>query len=356
MAPLDSSDSAPDLSADQPAGENLEFDPAFAELERLAQGKPEQQYGATIVPAEEPDWKEVIVAASALMERSYDLRIMVRLAVARLQRDGMAGYADTVSSLRRILESRWAAVHPQLDPEDDNDPTLRANALLGLAEPVRVLRLLRNMPLARSMRAGAVSWRDISVATGALEVEEGTARTSEAAIAAAFRDTDAAALATLRAAVASALADIVAIPAAFDENAGYGTGPDFTDLQKLLREIARMMDTYAQAASDPGAEPEAASPGGPPLAAGAAPAATGRGSAVSIATLGPPTNRADAMRLLDLVIEFYQLHEPSSPLPLLIARARRLADMSFLDILRDVAPEGLSQAERVVGAPESSTD
>ena len=355
MAPLDSFPdpvALPDISGDQPAGENLEFDPAFAELERLAQGKSEQQYGSTIVPAEEPDWKEVIASAAALMQRTCDLRVMGRLAVARLQREGMGGYAETMAMICRVLETRWTAVHPQLDPEDDNDPTLRANALLALAAPARVMRFLRSMPLARSIRAGAVSWRDISVSTGMIEVDDGTPKITETVIAAAFRDTDGAALVALRAAVASAIASAAAIPAAFDENAGYGTGPDFTDLTKLLREIARMTDTYAQPApeaaeADPGAEePEAMRSSPPPAATRAAPA-------MSIASMGPPTNRADALRLLDLVIEFYERSEPSSPLPLLIARARRLADKGFLDILRDMAPDGVSQAERIAGTPST---
>ena len=68
--------------------------------------------------------------------------------------------------------------------------------------------------------------------------------------------------------------------------------------------------------------------------------------------MSAPTNRADALRLLDLVIEFYERFEPSSPLPLLIGRARRLADLSFMDILRDMAPEGLSQAERIAGTAD----
>ena len=355
MAPLDSFPdpvALPDISGDQPAGENLEFDPAFAELERLAQGKSEQQYGSTIVPAEEPDWKEVIASAAALMQRTCDLRVMGRLAVARLQREGMGGYAETMAMICRVLETRWTAVHPQLDPEDDNDPTLRANALLALAAPARVMRFLRSMPLARSIRAGAVSWRDISVSTGMIEVDDGTPKITETVIAAAFRDTDGAALVALRAAVASAIASAAAIPAAFDENAGYGTGPDFTDLTKLLREIARMTDTYAQPApeaaeADPEAEEPEAMRSSPPSAA------TRAAPAMSIASMGPPTNRADALRLLDLVIEFYERSEPSSPLPLLIARARRLADKGFLDILRDMAPDGVSQAERIAGTPST---
>ena len=42
-----------DLSVDAPCGEDLEYDPAFGELERSAEGKPEQQFGDTIVEAED---------------------------------------------------------------------------------------------------------------------------------------------------------------------------------------------------------------------------------------------------------------------------------------------------------------
>ena len=62
------------------------------------------------------------------------------------------------------------------------------------------------------------------------------------------------------------------------------------------------------------------------------------------------TTRADALRLLDLACQYYRRCEPSSPLPLLVERARRLADKNFLDILRDLAPDGLVQAQTVVGS------
>ena len=339
----------PDISAAEPAGPNLEFDAAFAEFERNAQGKPEQQYGSTVVPAEEPDWKQVAAGAWALLERTYDLRVLAQLAVARLQREGMGGYAETLALIRQVLETRWSNVHPQLDPEDDNDPTLRANALLMVAEPLRVMRTLRHMPLARSARAGTVSWRDIAISTGALEAADDGAKMAESVIAGAFRETDAVARGALQAALATALDSAAAISAAFDEAAGYGTGPDLTELVKLLRDMQRMVVSHTPAADEPAleqAEVEAApeSPGEParPRPAGG----------MGVASLGPVTRREDAIRLLDLVIEYYERNEPSSPLPLLIARARRLADKGFLDILRDLAPDGFGQAGRVFGTPE----
>ncbi len=349
MAVLDISGWVAPVSEAEATGPNLEFDADFGALERAAQGKPEQQYGDTVIPAEPPDWKDVDAQARALLDRTRDLRVIGHLAVARLHLGGLPEFAATLRLLRELLQTRWEQVHPQLDPEDDNDPTLRANALLLVCDPGRVLRPLRDMPLASSVRAGPVSWRDIAMATGALEAEPGRGKPpTEAEVRAAFNETDPARLEALRAAAAAAVRDAVAIPAAFDEHAGTGTGPDFSDLQKVLRDIQRDIDRYAVAVPGAG-EPEPETPAQGELPPPAAPAARQAGG-VSAASLTAVTTRADALRLLDLVCQYYERHEPSSPLPLLIERARRLADKNFLDILRDLAPEGLGQAQMIAGA------
>jgi type VI secretion system protein ImpA len=64
------------------------------------------------------------------------------------------------------------------------------------------------------------------------------------------------------------------------------------------------------------------------------------------------TTRAEAVRLLDLVCTYYRRNEPSSPLPLLIERAKRLAEKDFIEILRDLAPDGLQQARSVAGVQD----
>ena len=349
MAELDPQTPLPDISADEPCGPNLEFDGEFTEFERLAQGKPEQQYGTTIVPAEDPEWKLVVAAGWALLERTYDLRVFAQLAVGRLQREGVPGYAATLALARQVLETRWEKVHPQLDPEDDNDPMLRANALLTMAEPVRVMRFLRYMPLAKSPRTGTVNWREIAISAGTIEVEEDVAKLSDSTIGGTFRETDPAYLTATREALASASESATAISAAFDEQAGYGTGPDYTELLKLLGDMQRMIATYAVA--DAEALPDDAAEDAPGETAEPGEAAVARrgGGGGSVASLGPVQSRADAVRLLDLVVQYYERNEPSSPLPLLISRARRLADKGFLDLLRDLAPDGVQQAERIAG-------
>ena len=339
------------LADGSPTGPNLELDPDFGALERAAQGKPEQQYGDTIIAAADPDWQEVETQALALLDRTRDLRVLGHLAVARLHLAGVAEFAATLGSIRQLLASSWQRVHPQLDPEDNNDPTLRANALLRLAHPSYVLKHIRDLPLASSPRLGRFSWRDIALATGALEADAEQERPSEAMIRSAFQDGDIARLADLRAATLMAIEQATAIATMFDEYTGYGTGPDFAPLTRLLTEVVRDIDRYVVfPTTAPADEPTAAAePVSTPMPVDAArpPHHSDTGETIRFA---PVRTRAEVIRLLDLVCEYYEHYEPSSPLPMLIERARRLVDKNFLEILRDLAPDGLPQAQTIIGS------
>ena len=336
---------------------NLELDGEFGALERATQGTPEKQYGDTIIPAVEPEWKDVAAQAEALLERTRDLRVLTHLAVAKLHVSGLEAFVQVLTMIRQQLETRWEHVHPQLDPEDDNDPTLRANALLQLADTLRVLRVLRVMPLAVSKRDGPVSWRILGVSTNAIESTDENEHKADAVIRAAFNDTGHEKITALAEVVATGMREATGISDAFDTHSGYGHAPDLSPLTKLLHEIARYLTIYAPSPTFvPGEEAEAdvadgtaaSTTGGEP--GFAAPAA--RTGAVTAASLTAITNRADAIRLLDLVCRYYEQYEPSSPLPLMIARARKLADKGFLEILQDLAPDAIGQAQSVVQSRE----
>ena len=61
------------------------------------------------------------------------------------------------------------------------------------------------------------------------------------------------------------------------------------------------------------------------------------------------SSRADVAATLDRLCAYYARHEPASPVPLLLARARGLIDKSFVDLLKELAPEGLAQLTQVIG-------
>ena len=56
--------------------------------------------------------------------------------------------------------------------------------------------------------------------------------------------------------------------------------------------------------------------------------------------------------MLDLVCSYLERHEPSNPAPLFIRRAQRLIKKNFVEIVRDLMPDSLSQLERLAGELE----
>ena len=79
------------ISPDKPCGENLEYDADFQLMNQASQGKAEQQFGDTIIPAEPADWNTVEKFATSLLSRTKDLRVMLALTHAWTRRRGLAG-------------------------------------------------------------------------------------------------------------------------------------------------------------------------------------------------------------------------------------------------------------------------
>jgi type VI secretion system protein ImpA len=68
-----------------------------------------------------------------------------------------------------------------------------------------------------------------------------------------------------------------------------------------------------------------------------------------VMAVGAIKSRQDAIRALDAAAEFFRRNEPSSPVPLLVDRAKRLVAKDFLEVLADVAPEALPSARAAGG-------
>jgi type VI secretion system protein ImpA len=68
------------------------------------------------------------------------------------------------------------------------------------------------------------------------------------------------------------------------------------------------------------------------------------------ALTGQINSRQDVIKVLDKACEYFSRHEPSSPVPLLLQRAKRLVAKDFMEIMRDLAPDGVTQAQTITGA------
>jgi type VI secretion system protein ImpA len=217
-----------------------------------------------------------------------------------------------------------------------------------------VLRPLRELPLASSPQTGPITWRDIAVFQGQLEPDPGREKHNEALIRDAFNKTDRGRLQTLRSSIDLAFQQVSAIAATFEAKTGLDL--DLDGITKLLDEIRKDLKRFEPVVVE--AEPdevatelEADAEAPMQMPSGAAPASQSANPRrpMSVRSITAVSEREDALYLLELVAAYFRVHEPSSPAPLLIDRARRLATMDFIDILRDLAPDGMSQAQIVAG-------
>ncbi|MEM8991146.1 MAG: type VI secretion system protein TssA [Pseudomonadota bacterium] len=333
-----------------PSGPDLEYDPAFSEMEMAARPGEERQVGDAIIEAEEPDHAVVVEKAVAVLERSKDLRAAVFLAHATLKTDGLRGFELVMRYVRRCLEDYWDSCHPQLDADDDNDPTMRVNAAVGLTDTGTILRALRLAPLTESRTFGRFALRDVQVAEGEITPPSDMETVPDgAAISAAFQDTDPEEGAALAAAARDILDHVKAIATVFDEQVG-SAAPDLMPLQKLAFDVAKQMGRYDGGVGldevDEGAA--VAAPSGQSAGVAASPVRGGGGGAIT----GPD----DVIAMLDRITDYYARSEPSSPVPLLLARARRLVSADFVTIMRDMAPQGIEQVAIIGGIPEDDDD
>ncbi len=335
-----------DISAEEPSGPNLEYDPAFLELEQAAQGKPEVQYGGTITPEVPPDWKQVKNLSVELMGRSQDLRVAVPLTRALLKLQGVTGLATGLLLIEKMLEQHWDTVHPQLDPDDGLDPMLRVNTLSALCESSTILRDFREAPLVASRAHGRYNLKEIDIATGETEAPEGEDKIALAVIDAAFGDADADVNKNTLDALEQAYHSNARIESVLTEKVGVAQALDLSPLTKLLKRARDFVrERIAPAGSAEAAGEESSTETGA-VSAGGAPAAA--------AITGEVRSRDDVVRMLDKLCAYYARNEPSSPIPLLLLRAQRLVDKSFMEILQDLAPDGLNQIHTISGTQSES--
>ena len=336
MSDLDIESLLAPLPGDSPCGGNLEYDPGFQALQEAAAGKPERQYGATVIAAEPPDWAAVREQALVLATRTRDLRLAVWLIRSAAHTDGLVGAVKGLQLLRGLLERYWDHVHPVLDPGDGNDPTARLNALAALHHEVG-LADLRSAGLTSAR--GAVTVRDIELAFGRAEALPAEPVPTEAGLTPAVAAAQAQSR-ELTASMTSGLDHVQAIATLLVARLGAAQAPDLSPLVKLLRCVAQAARRVQ---------------GETPVEANESASITGSGvRSAAAGHAGSVQSREDAIRMLQQVCEWIERNEPSSPAPLLIQRAQRLMTKNFMEIIRDLVPQGLGQIETLAGPGRES--
>jgi len=327
------------VSANAPAGPNLDSRTDYLEFERALAGKPERQSGATIVPAEPPDWGLIERRSIALLQESKDLRVAVQLVRALLHTRSFAGLSEGLALVRQLLDSFWNGLHPELDHEENDAPTQRITAMMTLIHR-DTIQTLRSAPLVKSQSFGSVSLRDLDLLAGNGENAEAAA----ASIAAVFRSASPTEFSGALDAVEQSNKEVGELAETWARHSGSAaTMLDFRELRKVLTHASGVMKERLAERQPPRTD---VGPGadGPPVGVGGGPMAR-----------GDVRSREDVVRALDSVCAYYARHEPSSPVPILLERCKRLASMSFLEIVEDMMPDGLNTIRTIAGKQDAET-
>ncbi|RWD30926.1 MAG: type VI secretion system protein TssA [Mesorhizobium sp.] len=371
------------LDGENPSGEDLRNDPAFHELERLTEQQTKVEYDDRNKPSAEAiipiDWPAVLAKAEELRPRGRDLRLLVIVTRALANENRLAGLADGLSLVAQTFDAHWETLHPALrSGATPRDAALRRiNALLDLQNGQEgLLADLRQMIFFAPRPIGPISGRDLE--QGALdervmlqEAASGLNASEKAALASAHsqllnrvRSGCAAQIDQAGEAMTSLLGDARAAIAALDAvetalNARIeGNGPAVPELKRFLQRLLTTLERNSAA----GAVANGAAKPSPPPAEPATPVRNGHGAdtMASVASYEQSTglpdrisSRDDVVKCLDLVVAFYDRTEPSSPIPHLARRVRRMVHMDFVELMEDLAPSGLKEFRLLAGVPDA---
>lgn len=332
-----------DIAPDNVCGDDLEYDPAFIALEQDIKGKPEQQIGDTIQEAEPPNWREVRKNAESLLERTRDLRVLVYYLRSLIAIEGLSGLRDGLELIEALVSQRWENLYPRLDPDDDNDPTERVNILMSLCDQETVLRPLQMAPLVESKALGRFSFRDVLIATEKIKVTDADKAPTLSTIEAAVQDCEIELLQRNLASNTAGRDNLDKLENFVTQQVGINNAPSFDELRRLLKEFDDLLSGWLEmrGVNDIDQSVPETEIGGE---------TTAKPQAPQKSITGAINNDQDVINALKMICEYYKKHEPSSPVPMFLERALRLVGKSFMDALKDIAPDGVNQANIIIGS------
>lgn len=368
--PIDFSPLLAPIPGDDPAGQDLSYDPVFDRIREARRADdPQLAQGDWQAELKVADWREAAaLAEQVLRERSKDLQAAVWLAEAWIRRQGLDGAAAGFGLVQALLDQYWDTLHPRVD---DGDLDERVGKLQSLGQAGREALLLS--PLGSG--ADGVTLADWQVSREVDNLARQNRDAYEAVLAEGkiTGETFDARLAASGAlhlreslhACGQAQAALAALRATIDQRFG-PDAPSLAPLAETLGRIEQVLATAARGLGVLGADAAPPAEGGQGGDGVAAPAPRGagegagrpeaprtEGSAWRPTATNQPLARADALRTLGEIAGFFRRSEPHSPVAYLLERAIAWADLPLDQWLEEVVRDEsvLSGIRDRVGLP-----
>lgn len=319
------------ISDEHPCGVDVEYDDLFQELERLMP-----------LAVEAKQWGDLLAQCESLLLITHDLRVAV--AYVRIQihlsNDGLAGLLKGLRLVSCLINKFWDCVYPGIDKYDKEEPYLERINTLAILGGYKELTL----PVKKKVVIFSTAFDDYSF-DNLIEIKN-----DEDARVNLIKGLSGDEMDALRQTL-SYWAMIHAEVCNIKENIATKTGAGFTDFDEHLIpflaqgelvlkalcnsenvELAMIPDTSTSKLLD--VEKQVA-------------------MAVS-ASDGRISSREDVMKSLDKLCEYYEAYEPSSPVPLLLKRAKKIIYQDFREILDEFKLSNPSAIDDLFGKSDES--
>lgn len=344
-----------DIQGDSVCGVNLEDDSGFQNFFFESQGTPERFDGQSTIPAEPPEWREVKKQAIVYLAKTRDLKLISVLAQSVLNTEGLFKFEQCLSGLSQQVKTHWNEIFPALD-EDDGDPLERISALGHLCDKDFVINIIRQLPLANSKVLGNVTLQKIEHAVS----PTGSKSDSDLGlpqIIGIFKESDTAQNTATYTVVNQCISHLGEINKAFIEQSGNEYNVNFDATIEVLTNLSNSLKKYGDLRLEVVTQGEE----GSDISESEQPSGDSASTSTATSTSFSPTNmkltsRNDVERCFGLILSYYQEFEPSSPVPILISRAKKLVNSDFLDIVRDIFPDALEQVQKLGGISDSDNE
>jgi len=333
------------ISEGQPAGPDVEYESDYSVLNDIVT-PPKVGMIAVDASGDQNDvnWQEGKSLALKLASQTRDLRIAVRLCRCLTETDGVEGLCAAIGLIKALIADMWVDLHPQLDSDDNMDLTFRFNSLAMMSAPDFIARL-DTICVAKTKLGDVASLHTIELSSGKRVSDSADERTQATGIVSdAFSHEPIENLSQRKAIIDQAVKDLRDIPQIWSEHVAVlgaerlenglafdaGVPPQFNELATKLSNMSRYMaerlpelDTSEESLAD--------------------------GNTGSKLARGGIVTRDDAGRELDKIVEWFRKNEPSSPVPMMLERAKMMISRSFLDIVSELGDSGLNEVRKAAG-------
>ncbi len=315
------------LATPGPCGVDLDGSAELAALES------QRVFGHLTAPEPEPDWRNIRTHSLLALSKSKDLRALAYFTAAVTRTGTLLESLHVLALIEPWLTRYWDEVHPRLD----DDSIARRNVLNCFADRVAIVDPLRRQPILTHPQLGDFSLRDIDIATGvqANPDPERLLRT-ETEVSAALQEADVALLREIHGQTLLVTHSLQSVQQVMLEKCGDSAIPTLEPLTKQLLRIQQLVSPRIQGELANGEHAESLA-----------------GDAGAARFIGVVKSRQDAVRALEAVMDYFRRNEPSSPVPLVVERAKRMVSMDFLEVLADLVPEALEPARKATGVRKS---